>query len=145
MMLYFEGYLQSIDANLDQKSCSGLSAGTKIIVMYAIFPCSFTFGTHFVWQWLLNCTNSGKFSYRKTDIKILFRRNNERNYYRKGKRHFEDVHLQFIYYRKVQSLGFTTRECSSGIRVFKLMLSSATIHIIMKTFLSLIVLNGLNI
>ena len=58
-MLYWEGYLQSIDANLDQDSCGFWTTGPRIIGLYAIFPCSFTFGTHLAWQWFLNCTNSG--------------------------------------------------------------------------------------
>ena len=46
MMLYWEGYLQSIDANLDQDTCGFWTTGPRIVGLYAIFPCSFTFGTH---------------------------------------------------------------------------------------------------
>ena len=46
MMLFWEGYLQSIDANLDQDTCGFWTTGPRIIGLYAIFPCSFTFGTH---------------------------------------------------------------------------------------------------
>ena len=59
MMLFWEGYLQSIDANLDQDTCGFWTTGPRIIGLYAIFPCSFTFGTHLLWQWFLNITNSG--------------------------------------------------------------------------------------
>ena len=66
MMLYWEGYLQSIDANMDQDTCGFWIAGPRIMGLYALFPCSFTFGTHLAWQWFLNVTNSGtKFSHDK--------------------------------------------------------------------------------